>query len=379
MKQIALNIQNGKEEVEITFPCTEKDLNKALEVVGIKERLAPKGVITEVLTPKGLSMLEYQEVNLDEINYLANLMDTNDASDIKTFLAAAEVNSYRTPKDLINLHFNLDRYMLIEDKTDFKAIGRRYMLTMHPAQKTEKGEPDYEGIGKEVMSSKHREKTQYGLLITNEDCNPQEVYDGQVFPFFSFTNKELLIVEAEYGGKKEYLYLPAPKITIQKALGRLGTENPEECKYEMIEFYEDSEKWENLFEHLLQEQNIYDVNAVAEKIDDGEWGFTKLSALMKYVEDDSLETLVKLAKKYDDFEFLEGAQDLDEVGRYALFMSFGCDVADELEDYINFEGIGKHMQDRYGGKFIDVGFVYKVGNKTLEEMLGDRVMEQKMQ
>ena len=60
-------------------------------------------------------------------------------------------------------------------------------------------------------------------------------------------------------------------------------------------------------------------------------------------------------------------------------MSFGCDVADELEDYINFEGIGKHMQDRYGGKFIDVGFVYKVGNKTLEEMLGDRVMEQKMQ
>lgn len=83
MKQIALNIQNGKEEVEITFPCTEKDLNKALEVVGIKERLAPKGFITEVFTPKGLSMLEYQKVNLDEINYLANLMDTNDATGIK--------------------------------------------------------------------------------------------------------------------------------------------------------------------------------------------------------------------------------------------------------------------------------------------------------
>ncbi len=32
-----------------------------------------------------------------------------------------------------------------------------------------------------------------------------------------------------------------------------------------------------------------------------------------------------------------------------------------------------------GKEEVEITFVYKVGNKTLEEMLGDIVMEQKMQ
>ena len=80
----------------------------------------------------------------------------------------------------------------------------------------------------------------------------------------------MLCVEAEYQGKREYLYLPDEPMSITKALHRLGAEKPENCTYQVEDFNADSKELRELFEKLLQSEDIFDVNAVAEKYNNAE-------------------------------------------------------------------------------------------------------------
>ena len=80
----------------------------------------------------------------------------------------------------------------------------------------------------------------------------------------------MLCVEAEYKGKREYLYLPDEPMSIIKALHRLGAEKPEDCSYRVEDFNVDSREWRERFEGMLQSDNIFDVNAIAEKYNNAE-------------------------------------------------------------------------------------------------------------
>ena len=87
MKQIVLNIQNGKRNTDIAFPCTEDELGKALASIGLVNSPSPKAYVTEVVEPDALCLLESKVVDLDEVNYLAKLMDSEDATERKTLFA----------------------------------------------------------------------------------------------------------------------------------------------------------------------------------------------------------------------------------------------------------------------------------------------------
>ena len=170
--------------------------------------------------------------------------------------AVTECEGYDTPKELINLHFNLGCYTLVQPTDDAEAVGRRYMYSMKPCMTmTEAANTDFEKIGKD-------------LLVLKKGI--QEIYDGQVFPCYHYTGEELLCIEAEYKDKKEYLYLPEEPMSITKALHRLGAEKPEDCTYQVEDFNVDSKEWRERFERMVQNENIFDVNAVAEKLNNVE-------------------------------------------------------------------------------------------------------------
>lgn len=90
---ITATIKNGEKSTEITFPCKEHLLAKALDGIGIDgKQYAPTLLITEI-EPKELSMLENEMTNLDELNYLAKQMNNFSQYEMERFLAAA---SYET-------------------------------------------------------------------------------------------------------------------------------------------------------------------------------------------------------------------------------------------------------------------------------------------
>ena len=107
MKQIILHIQNGGKGTDIIFPCEEYMLSKSLKKIGIGDAVFGNRYAAEVVEPKEFVVLENHPLDLDEVNYLAKLMDREDATEKKTLFAVAAYEGYDTPKELINLHFNL--------------------------------------------------------------------------------------------------------------------------------------------------------------------------------------------------------------------------------------------------------------------------------
>lgn len=371
MKQIVLNIRNKQENTDIAFPCTEEELNKALKRLGKENAQGVKGYVSEVAEPEGFVCLENQELDLDEVNYLAKLMESEDETEKIALFTIAAYEGYETPKELINLHFNLGCYTLMQETDDMVAVGRRYMYSVKPCMTLDEAEKaDFEKAGKELLASGKGIKTNNGLLFRNEGIEEKEYYDGQVFPYYSYTGEELLSVEVGYNDKKEYLYLPAEPMAIRKALHRLGAEKAEDCSYRVEDFNADSREWRERFEKMLQSENIFDINTAAEKINVADMDFDKLEGIVKYAGDDSAKTIAKLAEYIDDFEYIVGAADYSEVGQYAADITFRADIPSELKEYIDLYGIGRLMEEEYAGKFVEDGFVYINSHTTLEELLG---------
>ncbi len=371
MKQIVLNIRNKQGNTDIAFPCTEEELHEALKRLGKENSPGVKGYVSEVVEPEGFVCLENQELDLDEINYLAKLMDSEDETEKTALFTIAAYEGYETPKELINLHFNLGCYTLMQETDDMAVVGRRYLYSVKPCMTLDEAENnDYEKAGKELLDSGKGIKTDNGLLFRNEGIEEKEYYDGQVLPYYSYTGEELLSVEVGYNDKKEYLYLPAEPMAIRKALHRLGAEKAEDCSYRVEDFNADGREWRERFERMLQSESIFDINAAAEKINVADMDFDKLEGMVKYAGDDSAKMIAKLAEYIDDFEYIEGAADYTEVGQYAVDITFGADIPSELEEYIDLYGVGRHMEEEYAGKFVEGGFVYINSHMTLEELLG---------
>ena len=128
---IIATIQNTPYCEDIIFLCSEKELSKRLEKLGIApDHLAPTGTVIEI-EPYEIGLIDC-EVSLDALNYLAKRMDGLSEGERHQFLAALscdedEVGFGWGLKDIINLTFNLERFTLIEDTSDLEKVGLTHM------------------------------------------------------------------------------------------------------------------------------------------------------------------------------------------------------------------------------------------------------------
>ena len=205
---IILKLKNAAQETEIDFPCLHEHIRYRMEEIGLDGANAPKVLVREVKAPRALSFLEGLEVNVDEINYLANEIESLEEIQAEKLYAIIAYKGYKTPKDLINAKFNLDCYTLIQDVRNLEKIGRMHLSTLRGGLTHEELETtDFAKIGRELLDSGKGIYTQYGILFPNEEIEYKEAYDGQVFPegWYGF-EKHVVEVEIGYNGKSEYTY-----------------------------------------------------------------------------------------------------------------------------------------------------------------------------
>ena len=371
VNKIILNLRNAGRDTDIEFPCTEKEMSEALEKIEIPDLNAPKVYVSEVVEPSGLSMLEGKALNLDEVNYLAKLLDSLMQNERDKVYAVASYEGYDTPKELINVYFNPDSYTLVQDLKSIEKVGRQHYMTIKGGMTTDEAQKtDFAKIGRDLLFSKKGVFTDYGLLFRNEGIEFREIYDGQVFPQYSYYGDELFTVEMEYNGKREYLYLAEETRSIDKALARLGAKDYSDCKHQICDFNIESKIWLERFKAMLNKENIYAVNEAVQAVNVAGIDLEKLDALVRYVEDDSADTVKRLAEHIDDFKFIYYAEDYEDVGKYAAENIRGVDLPVELTDYIDYEAYGEHIVRECGGKFLKGGgFVYISGEISLDEIL----------
>ena len=370
---IQVILQNNYHKKEITFPCREAEITNALIALQFGSETSPGVFVFQVEEPEELKVLENQFVDLDEINYLAKRMKSFFGDvEFSQFYEALKHEGFTEMKDIINLTFNMNRYPLIQDISDVAKIGREYLLVTQGALPAgDLDNPCYAEKGRELIQSGKGIFTEHGMLFVDEDTPFQELYDGEVFPFYLCDSDYLLTVILEYEGKQELVSLPCEEIAIYKASKRLKAPNVDSLtlKLEGASF-RDSE-WMQRFEDILREQGISEVNLLCRTISDNDMDLNKLSALVNYTNVEEARDIIKLIENEECFTFFESCGDFEAVAK-----KFIADdpqeyfVSDSLEDYIDYEQFGEDMDRDHDGKFVREGYVCMADGERLEDILG---------
>jgi len=247
---IKLKIKYGNNLTDLRFPCTEKEMNAALERIHAEDVTPLELYVSEVIFPEELGCLQDRFVNLDEVNFLGKRMDSFFGDEEYQFYEAMKLEGFDTLPDLINLSFNLNRYPLIQDIGDMGKIGREYLLTVKgclPADDAD--DPKYAQLGRELIQSGNGIFTEHGLLFVDEDTPFVRDYDGQNFPAYVY-EEMLCFIRAEYNGKIEFLYLPCEEEAIDKAFARLGAPTSDDVELSWEDICIESEKWTERFKEI---------------------------------------------------------------------------------------------------------------------------------
>jgi len=110
----------------LRFPATKKEVQSLLSRIGVDGVLYEEYFITDYKTDiDGLNGCFSQYESIDELNYLASLLDDLDEWDIERFEAAVAHGYYaNSVESLINLTQNLDCYDFYSDISDLDDLGR---------------------------------------------------------------------------------------------------------------------------------------------------------------------------------------------------------------------------------------------------------------
>ncbi len=365
---IRAKIEYNGRITEITFPHQDKVLH---EMLGEDGTSLKRGYVREIVEPRELALLENATHEIDEINYLAKRLDSFDQKELDCFCSAAQHEQFDDLQDLINLTFNLERYSLIQDLRSMESVGRTHYLSVHGGMSAEEAcRLDFAQIGRDLLATGKGQYTEHGILFVNEDIEFKMVYDGQVFPPYHYMDDSLFTVKIECNDKCEYVYLPDDDLAITKALTRLSAPSPAYCTYTMDDFSFENREWLSRFEMMLTHESIFDINALAAEINFADIDFDKLTALVEYAEDESAQTITKLAHHCDDFAYIENVADHEEVGRYIIENDEDYELQPELEDFFKYDEFGEYIANSYYGGFTENGFVYSPTARSLEQIIG---------
>lgn len=369
---IQVILQNNYHKKEITFPCREAEITNALIALQFGSEASPGVFIFQVEEPEELKVLENKFVDLDEINYLAKRMESFSGDvEFSQFYEALKHEGFTEMKDIINLTFNMNRYPLIQDISDVAKIGREYMLVTQGALPTGDLEnPCYAEKGRELIQSGKGIFTEHGMLFVDEDTPFQELYDGEVFPFYLCDADYVLTVILEYNDKQELISLPCEEIAIYKASKRLKAPNIDSLTVKLEGAGFNDFEWMQRFEDILHEQGISAINRISQSISINKIDMKKFFALVDYAETDCAEEMIKIIENVDSFHYAENVTGLESVGRYFVQFEFDYSLNSELEQYFNFEAYGDDKHEEYEGAFIRGDYVCMVEGKELEEILG---------
>ena len=356
--------------VEIEFPIDDDELDRILRENYMPTDTTKLFYVRTIDYPNVLSVLSKSEVNLDQLNYLAKRLDCLDDDEMDQFVVAVDYENIGSLRDLINLSFNLDKFTLIKDISDMTKVGRKYILNTEGSVPADsKYDEHYAQVGMDLLNSGRGVFTPKGLLF-REDKPLEELYDGQVFPYFAY-NASIVDIEIEYNGKSEMVFLPDSELAFGKALKRLGAPDLEACECSLELTNARYSKLVDSFNEVFEKDGINELNSILKTLDEYDIDPNKVAALLEYTGATSSSDINVLIDSADDFELIteidEG--DYDEVGRYFINHSDDYDLSEELEDFFNFDQFGEYIADEHSGQFVSGGFIYYTGYTGLDEIL----------
>ena len=320
-----------------------------------------------------LKRMEMLTVNLDELDYLAKRLASFDVGEAAQFQAMAHKLELFELKDLINLTFCCQQATVITDFTNLEAIGRDHYMNLHGGCASTQELEDLDGAetARLLIDSGAGVVTPYGVVYDN-GMKLEQYYDGQHFPAYLYEPCMLMIgltfrLEPEDTKNITWLYLPAAKGQLERAMVRSGITDPADMRFRFSESMFPDEvdvaldfRYENIYELNDLALAVSKLSVEAQK---------KLGAVVEMAEPEYASQIRHLAENLEQFEFAPGAHTPAEYGRFMIQESGHFEYDENLEGFYDYEKFGLQRMEQESGMFTDRGYVSYHGTMSLEELM----------
>ena len=320
-----------------------------------------------------LKRTEMLTVILDELDYLAKRLASFDVGEAAQFQAMAHKLELFELKDLINLTFCCQQATVITDFTNLEAIGRDHYMNLYGGCASTQELEDLDGAetARLLIDSGAGEVTPYGVVYDN-GMKLEQYYDGQHFPAYLYEPCMLMIgltfrLEPEDTKNITWLYLPAAKGQLERAMVRSGITDPADMRFRFSESMFPDEvdvaldfRYENIYELNDLALAVSKLSVEAQK---------KLGAVVEMAEPEYASQICRLAENLDQFEFAPGAHTPAEYGRFMIQESGHFEYDENLEGFYDYEKFGLQRMEQESGMFTDRGYVSYHGTMSLEELM----------
>lgn len=348
-------------EISVEFPCNNNILYAKLAELHVpdEEKKTIQLFIDEI-DYEELKGLEGQFIDPDVLNFLAQRMDSFDKKELKKFNAIVRTYNIVTPRELVNLTYNMHYYTLIEDMSNVEAIGRTHMLTRNIALSSDNSECyDFYKIGQKLMESGTGKLTQYGIIFVNDDLEYEKPYVGKSLPVFNYDGSKLITIELINEDKSAYVYLPDCPFAIDRAINRIEADSIENCKVYVDGFNLEEDGYAPILKDVLENEGVYALNNfVAELVKLKRWRLCDLKAIIEYADVSDSENLIRLAQNINCFIVYDDVDNAEELAREWIDAHDEYYINTDLQDFFDYEEYGEYLAKNFEGKFLGAsGFV----------------------
>jgi len=187
-----------------------------------------------------LRLMEHTQVNFDELDYLAQRLDSFDQYEKAQFQGMAAKLELHDVRELINLTFCCQDATVITDFSELDIAGRRHYMTLNGggASPDELKKLDARAFAEELIDYNIGYVTHFGVVYPNGMEMP-ELYDGRHFPKYRY---EDCVMEVEMSSRHTpadspatYIYLPMTQVQIERAMLRAGVDSYADMRLRFLE------------------------------------------------------------------------------------------------------------------------------------------------
>lgn len=385
MKTMQAELSNPKHSeygvATIPFPIPDEEYDHVLELLEpleIGDYVERDCQVDRLIgVPPILHRLEQTLVNLDELDFLIQRLDSFDYYEMEQFQALAYAKGVSNVPELINLTFNCQQVTVVGNFADLDAAGKQHYLTIHggSASVEEYNRVDGRQESLNLLCNQEGKVTPYGVLYENA-LKMEQFYDGRNFPLYAYKPPVLEVTLSSNAEQELALLLPMPEMRLERMLCRAGmdTEHVNLVSYE-------SQLPDELDAAIdFETDDLKSINAVCRSLSALDTKqISKLAAVTELAKPMHAGELLQLAENVEQFEFFPGVKSPEEYGRYMIQESGHFEYDPNLEDFYDYEGYAQSRMAEHQGKFTSRGYVNYTVAMPLDELMRDEAAEQSFQ
>ena len=330
--------------------------------------------------PPYLDVLEKQEVNIDELDFLARSLDRYTADEMAKFQSVAASRGIRDIPTLIDLSFCCEGVTVITDFSDLESVGKHHYLDTHGGCEVKDvyDALNGEAIARELIAKGEGRITPYGVLYEN-GMQMEAAYIEGVFP--TYMDREYLVEvglepspAAPAGKPPTTLFLPMQGKRLERLLERGGYRTAEDVKISTW----CSELPGPINKRLdVRHEGLIELNRMCQAISALEGpDVDRLAAAVLMAKPEDAAQVRRLAENLEQFDFIPNVKTPEEYGRFMIQKSGHFDYDENLVGFYDYKGYGEQRTKSESGEFNELGYICYTGTMTVDELMMENPAEQ---